>query len=197
MHVKKGSLTNKLIVLMIIIFFLQILSDSLHASNENIPSLTEEFSFTPSLAFRKPWTLITSIFLHADLSHLFFNMFALFMFGNALERKIGISTYFYLFLISGIVGNIGYMITAFDPNIPGLGASGAIYGILGALAILEPGAIVFVGFYPIPLIFAALLWAVTEFLGIFAPGEIAHGAHFFGIIVGFLFGKKLRKRYGF
>lgn len=202
---RKKSVTNRLIIFMILIFLLQILTDTFHETNPYIPSLTQEFSFTPSLAFEKPWTFITSIFLHSwwrqigstkvlDISHILFNMFALFIFGNFLEKKVDTFTYLTIFFLSGIAGNFGYMITSFDPNVPGVGASGAIYGIIGTLAILEPGAIVFVGYYPVPLLFAAILWGVQEFFGMFFPGRIARGAHFFGLLIGVLIGWKLRSR---
>jgi len=153
------------------------------------------FVFIPSLAFEAPWIFVTSIFLHADLSHLFFNMLALFFFGRYLERLTGGRTFAMLFLISGIVGNIGYLITSGDPWTPALGASGAIYGVIGALAVITPFALVFIyGILPLPLIVVAGFWALADLVGLFAPSTVAHGAHLAGMFVGVVFGIYYRGR---
>jgi membrane associated rhomboid family serine protease len=153
------------------------------------------FSFIPSLAFTNPWTFVTSIFLHADISHLFFNMFALFIFGVYLESRIKEVDFLLLFFLAGIAGNLGYMVTAGDPTIPGIGASGAIYGVIGALAILTPFAIVYVGYLPMPMIVAAFFWAASEFLGLFIPSRIAHGSHLGGLFFGIVYGFYLRQQF--
>lgn len=152
------------------------------------------FSFTPAYVFERPWTFITSIFLHADLSHLLFNMFALFMFGIYLESRISKKEYILIFFVAGVFGNIGYFITALDSTIPAVGASGAIYGIMGCLAILTPLILVYTGGFPMPMIAAAFFWAAMEFMGIFTPGEIAHQSHVAGLLIGVIFGIQLRRK---
>lgn len=153
------------------------------------------FAFTPALALKMPWTFITSIFLHADLTHLFFNMFALLMFGLALENRIGSRNYLMIFFIAGILGSIGYMLTARNPLIPAIGMSGAIYGVMGALAMIMPGTMVFIGgFFPMPMIFAVFFWGISEFLGLFVPSGIARAAHLGGLLIGILYGVYLRKK---
>lgn len=153
------------------------------------------FAFTPALAFKIPWTFITSIFLHADFTHLFFNMFALFMFGLFLESKIGSTNFLIIFFLAGIFGNVGYMLTASNQKIPAIGASGAVYGVMGALAIMMPFLMVWVmGMFPMPMILAAFIWGIMEAFGLFAPGYVAHGAHIFGLIAGILFGLYLRQQ---
>lgn len=176
------SITITLILICFVFYFL-----------EYLPYFTEMLYFIPNRAFERPWTFVTSVFLHADFSHLFFNMFGLLMFGLYLERRISRRDYIIIFLIAGIVGNFGYMLTSWDKNIPAVGASGAIYGIMGCLAILEPYATVYVGYLPMPMIVAAFFWALIEFIGIFIPGNIAHGSHLFGLIVGIVFGIYRRK----
>ena len=152
-------------------------------------------AFFPVYAFRAPWMFITSVFLHANFSHLVFNMFALFFFGISLERMIGRRIFAALFLLSGIFGNVGYLITASDPFVPTLGASGAVYGVIGSLAIMAPFMMVFIyGMVPLPMVAAALLWALMDLTGLFAPSGIAHGAHLGGMLVGAVFGLYLRLR---
>ena len=150
------------------------------------------FAFFPAFAFGSPWMFITSIFLHADIEHLFFNMLMLFFLGINLERSNGRKAFVILFFVSGIVGNLGYYITASDPLTPAIGASGAIYGIIGALATLAPMMMVFIGMIPMPMILVAVFWGFMDFAGLFAPSDIAHGAHLGGMFVGIAFGLYVR-----
>jgi len=151
-------------------------------------------AFTPALAARYPWTIVTSIFLHVDLSHLLFNMLALFLFGTALERRISSRLYASLFILSGVVGNVGYYFTVGSPLVPVLGASGAIYGVMGALAVLEPFRMVyFYGMVPLPMIAAAAMWALADVTGLFIPSQVAHGVHLVGMFVGIVAGLYLRR----
>jgi len=151
------------------------------------------FMFFPAFASEAPWMFVTSIFLHGDVSHILFNMIALFFFGTYLERMIGGRAFAALFLISGVVGNVGYLLTATDPLVPALGASGAIYGVVGTLAVLSPFTLVFIyGMVPVPMIVAAAIWGLLDFVGLFEPSGIAHGSHLGGMFIGVLYGVYLR-----
>jgi len=161
--------------------------------------LEEYFSLIPEKSLKEPWRFITSIFLHADFFHLFFNSWALFVFGIELERRVGTKKFLEIFFTSGIFASLFYFSLAYfiDPKTPALGASGAIYGIIGSLALIAPSLYVFVYFVPIPLLLFAIIYTLIEFIGtvMFVFGiksSIAYAAHLAGIIVGFLFGKKLR-----
>ncbi|MEK6843032.1 MAG: rhomboid family intramembrane serine protease [Candidatus Micrarchaeota archaeon] len=160
-------------------------------------SLSSYFALTPATALFQPWTFITSIFLHGNLLHIFFNMFGLLMFGPLLEQKIGEKNFILLYLTCGILGNIGYVITSgLTSTVPVVGASGAIYGILGALALLQPNLVVFVGFIPMPIYIAAIFWFFMEFgNGITGsqPG-IANFAYVFGLFGGLVIGKILKNK---
>jgi membrane associated rhomboid family serine protease len=152
--------------------------------------------FFPAFAFRYPWMFLTSIFLHASIDHILFNMMALFFFGMYLERLVGWKLLLIVFFVSGVVGNLGYMVTAPSSITPAIGASGAIYGIVGVLAVLTPRVLVFVyGVIPMPMVVFAGLYAVLDFIGLFAPSDIAHGAHIAGLLVGLVFGLYLRQKF--
>jgi len=181
---EKPAITLSLIGITVFIFFLELISP-----------IESYFSFVPAYAFNQPWTFITAMFLHADFKHLFFNMFALFIFGTYLETKIDTKTYFIIYFTSGIIGNVGYMVTSPGSSIPGLGASGAIYGLMGALAMLSPSAIIYLYGVPMPMIVASLFWFISEFLGLFVPSGIAHGAHLGGLFVGVIYGLYLRNQF--
>ena len=180
------NITLWLIAICVIVFVLQ-----------QFTNITDYFSFIPAHAFSSPWTFITAIFLHADITHLLFNMIALFFFGIYLEQRISKKNYILIFFIAGIIGNIGYLLSAPGSTIPGLGASGAIYGVMGTLTVLMPTAVVYVSGIPMPMFVAAIFWFVTEFFGLFVPSGIAHEAHigglFVGIITGFYFRRKSLK----
>jgi len=173
----KLTITTTLILINIVVYIF-----------EFIFPLIDYFSFVPAHAFSQPWTFVTSMFLHDNTSpaHIFFNMFALIMFGSYLENLTSKRNYLLIYFLAGIVGNLGYIITAPSAITPGIGASGAIYGILGAVAILTPTARVFVMGIPMPMIVAAFLWFLIEFFGLFVPSSIAHGAHLGGLFVGIL-----------
>jgi membrane associated rhomboid family serine protease len=81
------------------------------------------------------WRLITATFLHYGPFHLLLNMLALFWFGSLLEQRIGSGRFLLLYLVSGLAGSAGALIM--DPTTPTVGASGAIFGILGAGLVLE------------------------------------------------------------
>lgn len=162
---------------------------------EFIFPLVQNFSLVPARALSEPWMFITSMFLHDDsgISHILFNMFALFMFGTYLESRITKKHFILIYFLSGIVGNIGYMVTAPSSTTPGLGASGAIYGVMVTLAVLMPYATVYAMGIPMPMIVAAFFWAILEIFGVFVPsGNIASGAHLGGILAGVVFGVYLR-----
>jgi membrane associated rhomboid family serine protease len=102
----------------------------------------KHFLFNPSAFVNQPniywYTIITSIFMHADVGHLFGNMVYLYIFGNNIEDRIGPYKFFILYILLGIIASNGYALLTSQPDIPSLGASGAISGILGSYLLLYP-----------------------------------------------------------
>jgi membrane associated rhomboid family serine protease len=155
------------------------------------PQITDQFALVSATVLAEPWTLITSVFLHGSVEHLLYNMIALALFGSILEKVIGGKKFLILFFVSGVISGIGsvFFYTA------SIGASGAIFGVMGALAALRPGMTIYVSFVPMPMAVAVLLWAAGDLFGIFAPDEVAHAAHLFGLVFGLIVGIALRERY--
>ncbi len=151
---------------------------------------TDPFLLVNSLKWSEPWRLLTSIFAHAGPAHLLSNLFALSLFGLILEGRVGPKRVLWLFLLSGIVVNI------FSPYASSLGASGAIYAIIGALAVLRPGMIVWVQWIPMPMVIAGLLWLLQDVFGVFYPGGIASLAHISGLFIGAGIGFSWRRKFG-
>ena len=164
-----------------------------------VPGLTNAFDFVPSKMFSEPWRIVTSMFLHANLTHLFFNAFALFMFGPLVEKRLGDSEVLKIFLASGIIGSVFYWaayLVGLTPDIGALGASGAIYGIMAAAAVLFPEAIVFMWFVPMRMKQSVIVWTIIEFVGTLnmVGSGIASAAHLGGLFFGYLYTKtKIRK----
>ncbi len=178
------SVSGLLLAICVVIFFIKLL----------IPNLVDTYlALTPVYLLQRPWTLITYMFVHADFNHLFWNMIVLFFFGMALEQRVGEKKFLLIYLLSGIVAVIGQMIFA-SPFTTNMGASGALYGVMGCLAIIAPEIRVLI-FFVIPLSIraAVVLYALMEFLTLGAADNIAHMAHIAGLLVGLAFGQIMKK----
>ena len=154
--------------------------------------IVQDFAPSSNEFLAKPWILLTYIFIHANVKHLFFNLFALVLFGSILELIIGYKKFLIVFFLSGIISGIGGL---FFYNSM-IGASGAIFGILGVLGAIRPKAVVWVWGVPMYMIFALAFWVVLNFLGIFSPENVAYISHLFGLFFGIIIGMKLRREYG-
>ncbi len=91
--------------------------------------------YGPAVANGQTYRLLTSAFIHYGLAHIAFNMYALWLLGNALERYVGHVRFAAIYLISLLVGSFGALL--FSPNVETAGASGAIFGVMGAMLVLE------------------------------------------------------------
>lgn len=133
------------------------------------------------LADGELWRLITPIFIHLHFSHLLFNMIALFLFGPALESFVGKGKFLVLFLGSGIFAN-GITFVLAPPAFVHVGASGAIFGIIGSLLILTKTRI-------IPHIEFKYMLMITSFAVLYSilQKEVNIYAHIGGLIGGLLF----------
>jgi membrane associated rhomboid family serine protease len=123
------------------------------------------------------WRLITSAFLHASLVHILFNMLALWWFGGPVEQYLGRTRFVLLYVVSGLAGAAGALVQA--PLTPVVGASGAIFGILGAMVVLEYQATGRIGGNAMTLIVINL--AIS-----FAIPNVSWGGHVGGLIGGVL-----------
>lgn len=158
--------------------------------NEPIGTLFAQYfalwSFDTGLFF--PWQLVTYMFLHADLSHIFFNLFALWIFGQAIENLWGTKRFVVYYMLTGIGAAIIHMIVGgmFTYTI---GASGAVFGILLAFGMMFPNQYIILLFPPIPIkakYFVGIYGAIELFYGFSrADSGVAHFAHLGGLVVGF------------
>ena len=144
-------------------------------------------------------TLLTSMFLHANLLHIGGNMLYLFIFGDNVEDRLGHIPYLIFYLFCGFVASIAQILVSPNSTIPNLGASGAIAGVLGAYLIFYPGArvrtIIFLGIFftlaRLPAIIVIGVWIALQFfsgLQSLAAGPQSGGVAYFAHIGGFIAG---------
>jgi membrane associated rhomboid family serine protease len=152
---------------------------------------TDLFILDSRLVIPKIWTLLTAIFLHSGMVHLLYNLFALALFGSILEDIIGSRKFLILFFVAGLTASFASL--PFYTRV--LGASGAIFGILGMLGILRPKMTVWLYSIPMPMIIALFVWAIGDIIGIYAPSGTANIAHLGGLFVGVVAGIYYRKQF--
>lgn len=203
------------------IIIINILVMVMMALNETF--MLEEFAlFYPTSPFFHWWQPVTHMFLHGGFGHLFFNMYALFIFGSVLERVWGVKKFLLFYFVTGIGAaavHIGVqwiqmqalMNSAAEGSmaavqaihnlkmIPTVGASGAIYGVLMGYAMLYPDSVLTLIFPPVSLKakwFVLIFAAIELALGVFGTrAGIAHFAHLGGLIFGFVLIMFWKKRH--
>jgi len=147
----------------------------------------------PAVIGDRPWTIITSIFLHGSIGHILVNMITLYFFGGYLCALVGLGKFLTIFLIGGISGNVLYLLLG-QPFSIAIGASGAVFALGGVLAVMRPKLRVFVFPIPVPL----PLWAavIGGCLVISVFPNVAWQAHLgglaFGLVIGYFFRKRER-----
>lgn len=164
----------------------------------------------------RPWQILTHMFMHANLMHIFFNMFAVWMFGSRLEIVWGPKRFLFFYFATGLgaalmhqawnafeIYQVTGSITPYTSNLsmsvaaeqilytPVVGASGALFGVLGGFAMLFPNTELMLIFFPVPIkakYFVAIYGAIELWMGVSnnAGDNMAHFAHLGGLIVGLI-----------
>jgi membrane associated rhomboid family serine protease len=148
------------------------------------------------------WTFITSMFMHGGLFHIFANMFSLIFIGTLVERILGRKRYIWFYLTSGLFAGLFFVLSSLifksDFNTFAVGASGALFGLIGLLMLLTPNLPVYVMFIPIPIKmkYAApgiliVLWLIS----IAGDVPIGNTAHLGGLLMGLFYGLYIRNKY--
>jgi membrane associated rhomboid family serine protease len=152
----------------------------------------------------QPWaglTLLTHMFLHGGWLHLISNLWALYIFGDNVEDRMGSARYLVFYLLAGLIAALVQAFIARDSRVPMVGASGAIAGVLAAYLLLFPTARVITlvpiflipWFLEIPAVFYLVVWFISQFfsgvlsLGAQSAGGVAYWAHIGGFVAGLLF----------
>ncbi len=154
------------------------------------------------LAGKYIWAFLTSIFMHGGFFHLFANMLSLMFLGSLTEKIIGPKRYFWFYLASGLFAGLFFVFSSLfftsDLNAFAVGASGAIFGVVGLLMLITPNLPVYLMFIPIPIKMKyagpgilALLWLISVAGGI----PIGNTAHLGGLLAGLFYGVYLKNKY--
>jgi len=136
------------------------------------------------------WQIFTYMFLHGGLFHLLINLFVLWMFGKPVERAWGTISFLKYYFTCGLGASIFIIVASLNSRIPVVGASGAIYGILVAFAMVYPDSIIYLYFlFPIKAKHFAILVGAIAFLSGISSGtsNIAHFGHLGGLLVGYAY----------
>jgi membrane associated rhomboid family serine protease len=148
-----------------------------------VPGLTNQLELFPPLLLVRPWTLITYMFLHGGLTHILFNMIALYFFGPRVEERLGSRNFIWLYMLSGIGGGL---LSFFISPAPIIGASGAIMGVLMAFAKYWPRERVYIwGVLPVEMWLMVAAYVLFDLAGFGA--NVAHFAHLGGLATGLLY----------
>ena len=169
---------KRLIIANVIVFFLQ----------QTAPGVTGMLAFVPRYILLQPWTVLTYMFVHGGLTHILFNMLALYFFGPRVEERIGSNKFITLYTLSGITGALMSLI--FAPFSPIVGASGAIFGVMLAFARFWPDAQIYImGILPLQARAAVILMAaISLWSGLQGSRTgVADFAHLGGFVGGWLY----------
>jgi len=204
---RRFSVTTWIIIVNVVVFIFAFLFAGLFG----IEKVFSWIALQPKAFFSGVfWTLLTSMFMHGNFTHLFVNMVSLFFVGNFVEKLIGRKRFFWLYMLSGLFAGFFFVVLAYffgvndlgarifgSPEIYAVGASGAIFALGGLLAVLTPKLRVYV-FFIIPMrmwiamIFLLLvLWAASIGAGL----PFGNTAHFGGLLIGVVYGLYLKNKY--
>jgi membrane associated rhomboid family serine protease len=158
------------------------------------PAVNWALVLVPGLVAIRPWTVVTYMFLHADVMHLLFNMLGLYFFGPRLESRLGSRRFLALYLVSGIAGAL---LSVFTPRAAIVGASGALFGVYYGYAHFWPrDRILIWAVIPVEArVLVIIMTVLALYGGVSGGGGVAHFAHLGGFLGGFLY-LRLSERYG-
>ncbi|HUU46862.1 MAG TPA: rhomboid family intramembrane serine protease [Acidobacteriota bacterium] len=212
---RRPYLTVTLIVVNVLVHFYQVAQGAAGATRfvaqfGMIPAeLTSGIEMTPTAAFPPTLTIFTSMFLHAGFLHLAGNMLYLWIFGNNIEDRLGPVRFLAFYLLSGVFAVLLFTLTGPNSQVPLIGASGAVAGVLGAYVLHYPRArvltLVFFGWFVrlvwIPAFLVLGIWFVMQLLfawgstGAGQEGGVAYMAHVGGFLFGMAGGWVFRRRF--
>lgn len=202
---------NITIIVINVLIFLYELSLSSHELN----SFLKNFGIVPALFLEhfgpfEVLTVFSSMFLHGGWMHLISNMWALYIFGDNIEDRLGHIRYLLFYLLCGVAAGLTQVFLSQGSTVPTIGASGAIAGVLGGYILLFPHAriltlvpiYIIIKFIEVPAIVYLGFWFITQFFTGFATlnarnaeeGGVAWWAHVGGFVMGLLIIKLLARK---
>lgn len=158
------------------------------------PRLQIYLSLNPGLViyYKMYWQFVSYMFMHHDMSHIFFNMLGLLIFGMQVEKTIGSTEFVVFYLLSGFLSGVfSFCYYVFmGQNVSLIGASGAVYAVMFAYAVLYPRSIIYIwGLIPVPAPILVLVYTIVELVsGLYSlSSNVAHYTHLFGFFSAWLY----------
>lgn len=153
------------------------------------------FGFQPNQFLNEPWTIVTNMFVHAGIWHILFNMLMLYFFGSYLLGLLGEVKFLIVYFAGGLLGNILFFLLAPEYAIA-VGASGALFAVMGAMAVMRPRLKVLIWFLvPVDLwVLVVVIGALIIPTQIVGSSNIAWQAHVGGLVLGLAAGLYFRKK---
>lgn len=192
--VRRSRAVHGLAIACVVVFLVQLMADS-----QSGDEFTRLFGLSRARFLHGAlWQVVTYIFLHGGLWHIFMNLLMLFVFGRELEELFGTRRFLLLFFGSGVLAGIGWMLVSGGGFGVCIGASGAVFGVMGAFAALFPERrITLLLFFVIPITMttrtlALVMGGVALFSLLGDVGGVAHMAHIAGGVAGYVYGRRLR-----
>lgn len=182
-----------LIFLNIFVYLLQFITTRQTSALEFVTPVTDVLSLVSYAVVKnfQIWRIVSYMFVHADFWHLAINMWGLYLFGSMIEQRIGGLNFAKLYFISGFVGALFWIGFHWGSQIPCVGASGALFGVMVAAAMMYPNVMIMLLIPPIPLKLKTfvIIYALIETffsVGDFG-GNVAHLVHLGGLLGGYFY----------
>jgi membrane associated rhomboid family serine protease len=191
---RSSTVVRNLLIACVGIFAFQAIAGSLHLLPDQVLSAIDSWGvLDPALVWGhgQAWRVFTYMFLHANLLHLFFNMWSLWVFGQPVAMQMGERRFLGLYLFSGAVAGLFsglFYLLGGSGHMAVVGASGALYGVMLAFARLYPDVPIYLFLVvPVPARIAVwILGAIALLSGLDGGGGVAHLTHLFGILGGWM-----------
>jgi membrane associated rhomboid family serine protease len=196
-YAKSDNWVPKLIIINVVVYFLQ--------GMFNNQMIVHYFGLTPNLVFANGyiWQIVSYMFLHGGMFHIFLNMYALLLFGSHIEHLWGSKKFLYYYFFTGVGAGVLILVINMAsggaaPYIPTIGASGAVFGLLLAFGVLFPDVEILLFFIlPIKAKFLVILYGGIEFYSLITMGansSVSHVGHLGGLLFGLIFFFIMKRR---
>ncbi|MCX6006671.1 MAG: rhomboid family intramembrane serine protease [Chloroflexi bacterium] len=190
-RVRYGSGEGELIPIIVLIIVNFLVYIGVNIAQFTNTSILQYLALSRSTFFQTPWTVVSYMFTHQAFFHILANMVTLYFYGSFLNRITGVKTFLSIYFIGGVVGGL-FVLLLSSPYSFTIGASGAIFALGGALAVLTPKLKVFI--FPIPAPMPLLVAILIGFLVLAIIPDVSWQGHLGGLLTGLAAGWLLRKR---
>jgi membrane associated rhomboid family serine protease len=190
-RVRYNSGEGELIPIIVLIIINVVVYLAINIASYSGASIVEYLALSRATVMAEPWTILTSMFTHMDFMHLLANMITLYFYGSFLNRITGTPTFLWIYFGGGLLSALAVLLLSHPMSFT-IGASGAVFALGGALAVLVPNLKVFIFPIPVPMpLWVAIL--IGFLLLAFIPGVSWQG-HLGGLLFGLAAGWYLRGR---